>query len=73
MKNKAKIDPKRFEILKAYQKGEKIPDITTKFSHISKATIYRWINEFKKGRVCRKTRKPTEEKNAFYKTPVFDT
>ena len=23
MKNKAKIDPKRFEILKAYQKGER--------------------------------------------------
>lgn len=70
MKNKAKIDPKRFEILKAYQKGEKIPSITAKFSHISKATIYRWIKEFKKGRVCRKTRKPTEEKKAFYKTAM---
>ena len=49
MENKAKIDPKRFEIIRAYQKGEKIPGITAKFSHISKATIYRWINEFKKG------------------------
>lgn len=48
MENKAKIDPKRFEIIRAYQKGEKIPGITAKFSHISKATIYRWINEFKK-------------------------
>lgn len=47
MENKAKIDPKRFEIIRAYQKGEKIPGITAKFSHISKATIYRWINEFK--------------------------
>ncbi|EFL82376.1 hypothetical protein HMPREF0189_01618, partial [Burkholderiales bacterium 1_1_47] len=70
MENKAKIDPKRFEIIRAYQKGEKIPGITAKFSHISKATIYRWINEFKKGRVCRKTRKPTEEKKAFYKTAM---
>lgn len=48
MENKAKIDPKRFGILKAYQKGEKIPDITAKFSHIPRATIYRWIKEFKK-------------------------
>ena len=55
MENKAKIDPKRFGILKAYQKGETIPDITAKFRHISRATIYRWIKEFKKGRVCRKT------------------
>ena len=70
MENTAKIDPKRFEIIRAYQKGEKIPGITAKFSHISKATIYRWINEFKKGRVCRKTRKPTEEKKAFYKTAM---
>ena len=53
MENKAKIDPKRFGILKAYQKGETIPDITAKFRHISRATIYRWIKEFKKGRVCR--------------------
>lgn len=48
MENKAKIDPKRFGILKAYQKGETIPDITAKFRHISRATIYRWIKEFKK-------------------------
>ena len=58
MENKAKIDPKRFGILKAYQKGETIPDITAKFK------------EFKKGRVCRKTRKPTEEKKACYKTAM---
>ena len=70
MENKAKIDPKRFGILKAYQKGETIPDITAKFRHISRATIYRWIKEFKKGRVCRKTRKPTEEKKACYKTAM---
>lgn len=70
MENKAKIDPKRFGILKAYQKGEKIPDITAKFSHIPRATIYRWIKEFKKGRVCRKTRKPTKEQKAFYKTAM---
>lgn len=70
MENKAKIDPKRFGILKAYQKGETIPDITAKFRHISRATIYRWIKEFKKGRICRKTRKPTEEKKACYKTAM---
>lgn len=70
MDNKAKIDPKRFGVIKAYQKGEKIPDIAAKFSNISKATIYRWIKEFKKGRVCRKTRKPTQEKQAFYQTAV---
>ena len=36
MENKAKIDPKRFGIIKAYQKGERIPDITAKFTDGSK-------------------------------------
>ena len=53
MENKAKIDPKRFGIIKAYQKGERIPDITAKFRDVSKATVYRWIKEYKAGRVCR--------------------
>ena len=70
MENKAKIDPKRFGIIKAYQKGERIPDITAKFRDVSKATVYRWIKEYKAGRVCRKTRKPTEEKKTFYETAV---
>lgn len=65
MENKAKIDPKRFGILKAYQKGEKIPDITAKFSHIPRATIYRWIKEFKKGRVCRKQESQPKSKRRF--------
>lgn len=70
MENKANIDPKRLEIIEAYQKGQRIPDIAAKFSNISRSTIYNWIKKYKEGRVSRKTRKASDEKKAFYKTAV---